>query len=129
MILNCLINRFIEVFNLCSGGCFASPASVSLLADLRRCLPCWGSCRPNDATKTDVAHSGIDHLRLARRGPVTQAVVGSAQVRTTLNDSARNSNIWLPRIVALVRRGDARIDGRAATCLDDFVRVVLDIPV
>ena len=44
-----------------------------------------------DAAKTDVAHAGVDHLWLACRGAVTQAVVGSAQMRTTLDDSARNA--------------------------------------
>jgi hypothetical protein len=34
--------------------------------------------RPNNAAEADVAHSRVDHLRLARRWPVAQAVVGSA---------------------------------------------------
>src|SRR3984885_6950716 len=89
----------------------------------------WRFPRSQDATKTDMAHAGVDHLRLACRGAVTQAVVGSAQVRTTLHDSAGNANLRLPWIVALLLRSDTWVDRRPATCLTDFVGMVVDIPV
>ena len=45
----------------------------------------------HNAAKADVAHASVDHLRLARRGTITQAVVGGAQVGPTLNDPARDA--------------------------------------
>ncbi len=99
MILNCLKTRLIETFSLFTDGCFGCSRSVFEENFLLGCFFC-----PQDAPKTDVAHAGIDHLWLARRGPVTQAVVGSAQVRTTLDDLAWNADLWLPRVVALLSR-------------------------
>ena len=51
--------------------------------------------RADDAPKADVAHSGIDHLRLARRWAVTKTVIGSAKKRPALNDLARNAELGL----------------------------------
>jgi hypothetical protein len=38
----------------------------------------WGSSRPHNTAKAEVAHSCVDHLWLASRWPVTQAVIRSA---------------------------------------------------
>src|SRR5271170_2323662 len=89
----------------------------------------WGFHCSHDAAKTDVAHAGVDHLRLACRGAVTQAVVGSAQVRTTLHDSAGNTNVRLPWVVALLRRSDTGVDHRPTARLNDFVCMMVDIPI
>src|SRR5271168_5288002 len=89
----------------------------------------WRLHRSHDAAKTDVAHASVDHLRLACRGAVTQAVVGSAQVRTTLDDSAGNTNLRLPWVVALLHRSNTWVNCRPTACLNDFVRMVVDIPI
>src|SRR5580698_7252867 len=89
----------------------------------------WHFRRSQDAAKTDVAHAGVDHLWLACRGTVTQAVVGSAQVRTTLHDSAGNANLRLPRVVAFLCRSNSWINRRPTACLTNFVRMVVDIPI
>src|SRR5580658_11037388 len=89
----------------------------------------WRFRRSHDAAKTDVAHAGVDHLRLACSGAVTQAVVGSAQVRTTLHDSAGNANLRLPRVVALLLRGNTWVNRRPTACLTNFVGMVVDIPI
>src|ERR1700761_905679 len=92
-------------------------------------LPWWRFHCPDNAAKTDVAHAGVDHLWLARRGTVTEAVVRSAKVRTALDDPAGNADARLPRIVALVRRSDPWIDRRPTAGLHDFVGVMVDIPI
>src|ERR1700678_152879 len=89
----------------------------------------WRFGCSQDAAKTDMAHAGVDHLRLACRGAVTQAVVRSAQVRTTLHDSAGNANLRLPWVVALLLRSDTWVDCRPTACLTDFVCMMVDIPI
>src|SRR5215475_10704924 len=84
---------------------------------------------PQHAAKSDMAHAGVDHLRLARRRPVTQAIIGGAQVRAALDHFAWNAELRLTRIVAFVRRDDAWIDCRSATGFDDLVGMTMDVPV
>src|SRR5580700_11838579 len=80
-----------------------------------------GSICAKDATKTDMAHSGIDHLRLACRGTVSQAVVRCAEVRTALDHSAGNADVGLARVVALLLRSNTWVNRRTATGMNDFV--------
>ena len=65
-----------------------------------------------------MAHSGIDHLRLARRWAVTKTVIGSAKKRPAFNDLARNAELGLCWVVAFLWRDDPRIDRRTATRFD-----------
>ena len=76
----------------------------------------------DDAAEPEVRHRGVDHLRLARRRPVAQAVVGRAEVRAALDHPARDALAGLTGVVALVGRGDARVRRDAAGALD-LVRV------
>src|SRR5215211_6251764 len=46
---------------------------------------------PDDAAEADVAGRGVDRLALARGGPEAQAVVRGAQVRSALDDPARDA--------------------------------------
>ena len=55
-----------------------------------------------DAAESDVVHAGVDHLRLACRRTITQAIVGRAQVRAAFDNLARNSELRLRGIVTLV---------------------------
>ena len=73
IIRNCLKTRLIEL------SAFVPSAVAMLLMGFFREISSSvvSSSRPNDAAKTDVAHSGVDHLRLPRRRAVTQAIVGS----------------------------------------------------
>src|ERR1700733_1621821 len=89
----------------------------------------WRFPRSQDAAKTDVAHAGVDHLRLACRGAVTQAVVGSAQVRPPLHDFAGNANLRLPWVVALFCRSNPWVNRGPTACLTNFVGMVVDIPI
>src|SRR5208282_3718766 len=83
----------------------------------------------NNAAKPHVVHAGVDHLRLTRRWTITQAVVGSAEVRAAFDNLARNPELRLRGIVTLGGRGNARINGRAAAGFDDFVGVARDKPI
>ena len=76
-----------------------------------------------------MAHASVDHLWLAGRRTVTQTVVRSTQVGTTFEDFAGNAELWLPRVVALFGRTNARVYSGTATGLCDFLRMVVDIPV
>ena len=82
-----------------------------------------------DTPNSDVTHAGVNHLRLARRWAVTQAIVGSAQVRAAFDHLARNAKLRLRWIVALLRRADAWIVRRTATGFDDLVGVTWNVPV
>src|SRR6266511_661844 len=82
-----------------------------------------------DTAESDVGHSGIDHLRLPRCWPVAQAVVGRAQMRAAFDDLAGNAKLRLARVVALLRRGYARVDRWATAGFDDLVGVAMDVPV
>ena len=48
----------------------------------------------DDAAEADVARRRVDGLRLARRRPVAQAVVGSAEMRAALDHAARDVLAW-----------------------------------
>src|SRR5579864_317397 len=71
----------------------------------------------NDASKSDVRHRAIFHLRLARRGTESQAVTRRTQMRPALDHAARHASGSRVRgIVAPLDRSDARI-------VDDTTRV------
>src|SRR6266498_603766 len=100
------------------------------------CVTSWSANLPSrqrppshDATEADVAHARVDHLRLARRGTVAEAVVRGTEVRAALDHLARDAELRLVRVVALGLRDDARVDGRAAAGLDDLVGAGGDVPV
>jgi hypothetical protein len=54
-------------------------------------------------TKTDMAHPGVDHLRLPGSGTIAEAVVWRAQVRAALDDLAWNAKLRSPQVLALLR--------------------------
>jgi hypothetical protein len=60
--------------------------------EARTTMPERARSRPDDAAKADVGGRGVDGLRLARGGPVAQAVVGRAQVRAALDHAARDTS-------------------------------------
>src|SRR5262249_33112951 len=104
-------------------GCFAAILPLSFdqltrflqVARPRRGAPSsLAGCAPEDAPESKVRHAGVDHLRLPRRRSITKAVIGRAQVRTSLDDFARNPKLRLARVVTLLRRDDARVDGAHA---------------
>ena len=68
---------------------------------------------PPHASETDMARRGIDRLRVARGGTVALAVIRSTQVRSTLEDLARDSR-RVGRIDALLNLRPARVRGNAA---------------
>src|SRR4051794_493692 len=76
-----------------------------------------------------MAHAGVDHLRLPCCWTIAQAIVRSAQVRTTFDDLARNSKLWLRSIVTSVGRYNARIDCQPTAALHDFVAKPRDEPI
>src|ERR1700744_3830200 len=66
------------------------------------------SPRPGDnAAKADVAHAGVDHLGPPGGGPVAKAVAVRAQVRAALDDLARDPELRLGRVVAVLDAGSA----------------------
>jgi hypothetical protein len=70
------------------------------------------------AAEAEVRHRGVDHLRLSRRGPAAQAVVGSTDVRAALDHPARDLRTGFPgRGVRAIRAGHARVVGHAAGML------------
>src|SRR5271166_2549206 len=73
---------------------------------------------PDDAPEADVAHTGVDHLRLPRGRAIAKAVVGGAQMRSALDYAARDAKLRLARVVALLRRDNARIEGSHTARLD-----------
>src|SRR5580704_13971517 len=81
------------------------------------------------AAEPDVVHTGIDHLRLARRWTISQAVVGGTQVRAAFDNFARNPELRLRPIVTLVWRGNARIDRGTTASFDHFIGVAPDEPI
>src|ERR1700758_663027 len=76
-----------------------------------------------------MAHSGINHLRLAGRWAVTQTVIRSAKKGSTFYYLARNAELGLPRVVAFLWRNDPRINRRTATGFDHRFCVSRDVPV
>src|SRR5471030_406854 len=84
---------------------------------------------PHHAAESDVAHSGVEHLRLACGWAVTQAIVGGAQMGAALDDFAGNLELGLASIIALIGRSDARIHRGSAARLYDLVRESCDVPV
>src|SRR5262249_5168028 len=72
--------------------------AVSQVFGKRAVVPCsvrattisTGRGRADDAAKTNVAGRRVDRLALARRWPVAQAVVRSAEMRTALHHPAWN---------------------------------------
>src|ERR1700739_3229147 len=102
----------------CSAGSYRIPCSERPGAvSVYRRLVC-------NAPEPDVVHTRIDHLRLPRRWTIAQAVVRRAQVRAAFDHLARNLELCLRGIVALVGRNDTRIDCWAAAGLDHFVGVM-----
>src|SRR5258705_1414289 len=61
------------------------------------------SRRMSDTPNSNVTHAGVNHLRLARCRAVTQAIVGSAQIRAALDHLARHTKLRLSGVVALLR--------------------------
>src|SRR5262245_53871041 len=70
-----------------------------------------------DAAEADVAHAGVDHLGAPRGGAVAQAVLVGAEVGPALDDPARDAELRLRRVVALLERPSGRVARSAARCL------------
>ena len=70
--------------------------------------------------KTDVTHTGVDHLGPPGRRPVTLTVVVGAQERTALDHLAGDPELRLVGVEARLDVGTARVGRHAAR----FVRVV-----
>src|SRR5689334_20541960 len=67
-----------------------------------------------DAAEADVARGRVDGLGVARCGPVAPAVVRRAEMRAALQHLARNADIGLAGVVALLRARPAGILRNAA---------------
>ena len=82
-------------------------------------------CFPHHAAKSEMTGRGIDRFGMPRRRPVAAAIVRCAQMRTALDDLARNSDVRQTWIVALVFAAAARICGMqhafgaSASCFGD----------
>src|SRR5262249_56877077 len=64
-----------------------------------------------------MARRGVDRLGVARGRAIAAAVIRGAKVRTALQHLARNVNLWLAGIVALVLAPAARVvRGAASPC-------------
>ena len=50
-------------------------------------------------------------------------------MRTTLDHSAGNADVRLPRVVALLLRSDTRVHSRTAAGMNDSICMVIHIPV
>ena len=77
-----------------------------------------GSARRTMQRKPRWRRRGVDRLRLARRGPVAEAVVRRAEVRAALDHLARDVLARLAGVVALLGRRDARVGRDAARARD-----------
>src|SRR5262252_8799000 len=89
-------------------------SSVVIDAELGALLNASVTPVPDDAAEADVAGGGVDGLGVTRRRTVAAAVVGRAQVRTTLQYLARNADLRLAAVVAALLRRPAWILRRAA---------------
>src|SRR5208283_2934683 len=69
-----------------------------------------------DATKPHMARRCVDRLRMARCRAIAAAVIRCAEVRAALQDSARDSDVRLARVEALILLPTARVS-RNAACL------------
>src|SRR3954447_4512850 len=69
---------------------------------------------PADAADADMAHSGFDHLRVARGWPIASAIARRAEEAAALHHPARNPDLRLRWIEGQLHRRAARIVGRAA---------------
>src|SRR5262249_55115358 len=69
----------------------------------------------HDAAKTNVASRSIDRLRLARRRPVAQAIVGRAQVRAAFHHPASGVSAALARHTAGFSGYFAAVRGEAGS--------------
>src|ERR1700678_2391827 len=67
-----------------------------------------------DATEAEVRGGGVDCLALAGGRAVAQAVVGGAEVRSALDDAARDMRAGLVGDEAVFGRGDPRVPRHAA---------------
>src|SRR4051812_41415095 len=74
-------------------------------------VPCLD---PHDATEPDVAGRRVDGLGEACRRAIASAVVRCAKMRPALDHFARNLDVRLARIVALIRLRAAWIERHAA---------------
>ena len=79
------------------------------VADLRHAPRRFHPLDPSDAAEADVAHAGVDHLRAPGGRPVAQAVAVGAEERPALDHLARDAELRLRRVVAL-------LDCRRAGC-------------
>src|SRR5262249_35091303 len=68
----------------------------------------------NDTTETDVGRGRIDRLRVARGRAIPAAVVRRAEMRTALQNLARNPDVRLAGVVARGFRPAARVLRNAA---------------
>src|SRR5262245_14198365 len=69
---------------------------------------------PEDAAESDMAGGSVDRLGVTRRRPIAPAVIRRAQMRATLQYPARNSDVGLARVIAVLFAPTARIFGNAA---------------
>ena len=79
-----------------------------------------------DATETEMAGRGVCRLGVARRRTIAPAIARRAEERAALDHLARDLDIGLARIVAVLLARPARILGHATRFL---LRVARDIPV
>src|SRR4029453_8187416 len=82
----------------------------------------------DDAAKSHVARGRIHGLWKPRRGPIATTVARRAEMRAALDHLARNLDVWLRGIVAVVGARSARIVRHAAR-LDRFVRMLRHVEV
>jgi hypothetical protein len=104
---------------------------VRQFAEGRRCTRDFiGSCAiANHATETEIAHSTVDHLWLARSWAVAQTIVRRTQKRAAFYNLARDVKLGLHWIVAQIRRQNARIRDGPTTGLDLSLAIERDEPV
>ena len=80
----------------------------------------WGLVHliSRDAAEAKMAHAGIEHLGQPCGRAVAQTIVGGTEVRAAFHYLARNSELRLIGVIALLGGGDAGIECRATAFLE-----------
>ena len=67
----------------------------------------------DDTTKTDMAGRSVDHFRVSRSRTIALTVIGSAKMRSTLQNFAADPDLGLAGIKAIAQAAASRIADRA----------------
>src|SRR5262245_58925251 len=82
---------------------------------------------PNNTAKADVAHACVDHLRAPCGGSIPEAIGVGTEVRPALEHSARDLEVRLSRVVAVVQLAATGVERHAARVAR--IDGALDVPV